>query len=77
MSHAVAKVISDIIMRLQAHHGVIPLLRRLDRSEREFSQPMPFLFQHHYNSGAGAVFSDATIRKYLAPSRRPSGSAGQ
>lgn len=73
MSPAVAKVISDIITRLQAHHGVIPLLRRLDRSEREFSHPMPFLFQHHYNSGAGAVFSDATIRKYLAQAARRAG----
>lgn len=42
------------------------MLRRLDRSEREFSTPMPFLFQHHYGSGAGNVFSDTTIRKYLA-----------
>lgn len=66
MSPALARVISDIITRHQARHGQIPLLRRLDRSEREFSHPLPFLFQHHFGTGSGAVFSDATVRKYLA-----------
>ncbi|MBT9257479.1 site-specific integrase [Phycicoccus sp. MAQZ13P-2] len=66
MSPALAKVISDIITRHQTRHGQIPLLRRLDRSEREFSHPLPFLFQHHFGTGSGSVFSDTTIRKYLA-----------
>jgi integrase len=73
MSPALAKVISDIIGRHQAKHGSVPLLRRLDRSQREFSAPMPFLFQHHFRSGAGYVFSDGTIRKYLAAAAAKAG----
>lgn len=73
MSPALAKVISDIISRHQAEHGSVPLLRRLDRSEREYSQPMPFLFQHHFRSGARFAFSDSTIRKYLAQAAAKAG----
>jgi integrase len=73
MSPALTKVISDIITRHQGRHGTIPLLRRLDRAEREFSAPLPFLFQHHFRSGAGYVFSDSTIRKYLAQAASKAG----
>lgn len=66
MSPALTAVLSDIINRHTKEHGKIPLLRRLDRSQREFSPLLPFLFQHHFRSGAGYVFSDSTIRKYLA-----------
>ena len=66
MSPALAKVIRDIISRHHSDHGTVPLLRRLDRSKREHSQPMPFLFQHHDRCGSGHVFTDSTIRKYLA-----------
>lgn len=73
MSPALTTVISNIISRHRLEHGSIPLLRRLDRSEREFSAPMPFLFQHHFRSGAGHVFSDSTIRKYLAQAAAKAG----
>ncbi|PRY62845.1 phage integrase family protein [Knoellia remsis] len=73
MSPALAKVISEIISRHQGEHGSVPLLRRLDRSQREYSQPLPFLFQHHFRSGAGFVFSDGTIRKYLAQAAAKAG----
>ena len=67
MSPALTSVLSDIIGRHTTEHGKIPLLRRLDRSQREFSPPVPFLSQHHFRSGAGYVFSDSTIRKYRRP----------
>ena len=73
MSPALAKVISEIISRHQAEHGSVPLLRRMDRSQREFSQPMPYLFQHHFRTGAGYAFSDGTIRKYLAAAAAKAG----
>lgn len=73
MSPALTKVISDVITRHQAEHGTIPLVRRLDRSEREFSAPMPFLFQHYSRSGASSVFSDTTIRSYLAQAAAKAG----
>ncbi|MFC7596977.1 tyrosine-type recombinase/integrase [Terrabacter sp. GCM10028922] len=73
MSPALTKAVSDIISRHQAAHGTVPLLRRLDRSEREFSAPLPFLFQHHFRSGAGFIFSDSTIRKYLAQAAAKAG----
>lgn len=66
MSPSLAKVISDIISRHHRAHGTVPLLSRLDHSQREYSQPMPFLFQHQFRSGSRYVFSDSTIRKYLA-----------
>ena len=44
-----------------------------DRSQREFSPPLPFLFQHHFRSGAGYVFSDSTIRRYLAQAAAKAG----
>ena len=73
MSPALTSVLSDIIGRHTTEHGKIPLLRRLDRSQREFSPPLPFLFQHHFRSGAGYVFSDSTIRRYLAQAAAKAG----
>lgn len=73
MSPTLAKVFSEIITRHQREHGSIPLLRRLDRAHREYSPPMPYLFQHHFRTGAGYVFSDGTIRKYLAQAAATAG----
>lgn len=66
VSPALAHVLSRVVQRHTARFGSIPVIARHDYFERSYSPPLPYLFQHHYSTGRGQVFSDGTIRKYLA-----------
>jgi site-specific recombinase XerD len=57
-------VIAAIIRRHLQHQPAIPLLRRYDKNERTWSEPMPFLFQRKLGT-TRAVLSVHTIQRML------------
>lgn len=82
VSPDLARALSAIVARHTTGTGsAIPLAMRRDEHQREYSAPMPFLFQRQWISGRNRVMSSTAIRGYLTDAanriklRDPSGRA--
>jgi integrase len=63
-SPELASVLAQVITRVAATDGALPLVSRHDEHERRWSDPLPHLFQYRL-AGRPRAFNSGTLREYL------------
>jgi integrase len=64
ISPELADVLAAVIARIRDSSGTVPLVIAYDVHEREFTPPMPVLFQHRVGADSRPI-SAATIRRWI------------